>query len=112
MSNYKDKKHVAYIKTLSCLIGQHGLKNDCSGNTEAHHLMKPYDGVRGMSLKSSDKNLIPLCQNHHMLMHTKHGTEKNLFEHYKLSATLGQEYAKAQFEGHQFYIEQDGDLPF
>jgi len=112
MAKYKDKKHIAYIKTLCCLIGQHGFKGNCKGHIEAHHLLKPYDGLRGMSLKANDKNLIPLCQNHHMLLHTKHGTEKNLFAEYKLKETLGQEYAKAQFEGHQFYIEQDGDLPF
>jgi hypothetical protein len=47
-----------------------------------------------------------------MELHTKHGTEKNLFEHYGLPADIGQQYAKAQFEGAKFYFDQDDDLPF
>ena len=116
MKKYTNQKHLAYVRGLNCLVATLlmpvGYKNSCNGNIQAHHLLKPYDGVRGMSLKANDKNVIPLCQNHHMLLHTKHGTEKNFFEHYNLPADVGQKYAEAQFEGHAFYIEQDGDLPF
>tara|TARA_R100000734_G_C3310162_1_gene100926 strand:+ start:470 stop:625 length:156 start_codon:yes stop_codon:yes gene_type:complete len=48
---------------------------------------------------------------HHEL-HTKHGTEKNLFEAHGLDPDLGKKYAQAQYEGAKFYIDQDGDLPF
>ncbi len=109
---YRDKRHVGFIKRLACLIGQKNGPSTCNGCTEAHHLLKPYSGKRGMSLKAGDENCIPLCQKHHMELHTKHGTEKNLFEHYGLPADIGQQYAKAQFEGAKFYFDQDDDLPF
>ena len=47
-----------------------------------------------------------------MKLHTKFGTEKNLFEHYGLAEDVGQQYAKAQYEGAKFYFDQDDDLPF
>ena len=47
-----------------------------------------------------------------MELHTKYGTEKNLFEAYGLDADLGKKYAQAQYEGAKFYFDQDGDLPF
>ena len=111
-NQYRDKRHVKFIASLSCLIGLRCGKGTCNGRTEAHHLLKPWSGGRGMSMKAGDENCIPLCQKHHMELHTKFGTEKNLFEHYGLAEDIGQQYAKAQYEGAQFYIDQDGDLPF
>ena len=56
---------------------------------EAHHLLKPFDGTRGMGMKANDRNVIPLCNNHHTLLHTKHGTEANLFKTYGLHKATG-----------------------
>lgn len=111
-NQYRNKRHVAYIRGLTCLVAQKRGSSFCNGGTEAHHLLKPYSGSRGMSMKAGDENCIPLCQKHHMELHTKFGTEKNLFEHYDLPADIGQKYAKAQHEGVKFYLDQDDDLPF
>ena len=109
---YRDKRHVRFIQGLTCLIGQKIGSSCCSGPTQAHHLLKPWDGVRGASMRSGDQNCIPLCMKHHMELHTKYGTEKNLFEAYGLGAELVKKYAQAQYEGAKFYFDQDGDLPF
>ncbi len=109
---YRDKRHVRFIQSLACLIGQKNGPSKCSGPTQAHHLLKPWDGVRGASMRSGDQNCIPLCMKCHHELHTKHGTEKNLFEAHGLDPDLGKKYAQAQYEGAKFYIDQDGDLPF
>lgn len=62
---YQNKKHLDYIHTLSCSCINH----ECHGVIQAHHLLKPWDGVRGMGMKSNDKNLIPLCLFHHDKLH-------------------------------------------
>lgn len=64
-SRYKNAKHLAYVRSLPCLVGPHG----CAGDVEAHHLMKPWFGYRGMGMKAEDMNCIPLCHGHHMLLH-------------------------------------------
>ena len=51
---YGNKKHHAYILSLACICSNH----ECNGLIQGHHLMKPFDGVRGIGLKSNDKNLV------------------------------------------------------
>ena len=63
--NYKNAKHLAFVRTLPCAVESH----ECFGSVEAHHLMKPWRGWRGMAMKSGDMNVIPLCHGHHMLLH-------------------------------------------
>ena len=52
---------------------------DCFGPVQAHHLLKPWTGSRGMGMKSNDKNVIPLCMRHHMMLH-KRGDEIAFFQ--------------------------------
>jgi len=68
-----------------------------------------------MSLKSNDRNVIPLCQFHHQELHTKYGDEFAFFRAYGLPETFGQTSAKIYFETKQDLqppIRDDDDLPF
>ena len=109
---FRDQRHVRFIASLACLIGQKNGLSKCNGPTQAHHLLKPYKGVRGASMRSEDMNCIPLCMSCHHELHTKHGSEKSFFESRGLDPEIGQQYAKAQYEGAKFYFDQDDDLPF
>tara|TARA_R100001163_G_C5024610_1_gene166472 strand:- start:721 stop:1023 length:303 start_codon:yes stop_codon:yes gene_type:complete len=62
---YTNKKHLEHIHSLPCSINN----EDCSPIIQAHHLLKPFDGSRGMGMKANDKNLIPLCVYHHTELH-------------------------------------------
>lgn len=111
---YENAKHLAWIRTLPCLIQKGGYYAH-SNPVQAHHLLKPYDGVRGLSLKANDRNAIPLCLMHHTELHIKYGDEFKFFEAYGLPKTFGQEWAKRYFETKEdTYIstEDDNDLPF
>ena len=87
---YENSKHLAWIRTLPCLIQKAGYYTH-SNSIQAHHLLKPWDGVRGLSLKANDKNAIPLCVMHHSELHIKYGDEFKFFENYGLPKTYGQE---------------------
>ena len=73
---YANKKHMDWIHIHPCCLNAAG---DCLGAVQAHHLLKPWDGVRGMGLKANDKNLIPICQRHHIMLH-KRGNELAFFQ--------------------------------
>lgn len=73
-----------WVKDRNCVLNK-----GCSGIVQAHHLLKPFDGSRGMGMKANDKNAIPLCLNHHTLLHTRYGTEANLFNDHGLSELTG-----------------------
>ena len=74
----KNKKFLEFVSKHECCLSAHS-SYPCHANVQAHHLLKPYDGVRGMGLKANDKNLIPLCQRHHIMLH-KRGNELAFFE--------------------------------
>jgi hypothetical protein len=77
---YANKKHMAWIHDQPCILeGYPAADYGCAGDIQAHHLMKPWTGARGMSLKANDKNLVPLCEQHHRLLH-KHGGEVRYFQ--------------------------------
>lgn len=109
---FKDKDHLKWVTTLPCLLCKAGFYSH-SNVVQAHHLLKPYDGVRGMSLKANDRNAIPLCVFHHSQLHTKFGNEFKFFASYGLPETFGQEWAKKLWEQRSMEdsIEND-DLPF
>ena len=62
---YANEKHLTHIRQKACLCSW----SDCFGGVEAHHLMKPWFGYRGMGMKSGDMNVVPLCHKHHMQLH-------------------------------------------
>ena len=62
---------------------------ECNGGVQAHHLLKPLWGTRGMGMKASDNNTIPLCQYHHALLHFTDGNEDKFWTKYGLDAEFG-----------------------
>ena len=69
----------------------------CSANIQAHHLLKPYDGFRGVGLRANDKNVIPLCFKHHNALH-KRGNEFAFFEEMTGDPYFGQKVAQYLWE--------------
>lgn len=100
-----------YVKTLPCMVSRAGFLS-CNGPIQVHHLLKPSDGKRGMSLKSGDDQVIPLCMYHHQELHTKFGDEFAFFKHYGFKKDYGQKYAKDLYERTLHYEDDDDDLPF
>ena len=91
---YVNKKHMDWIHSFPCCLTAQG---DCLGAVQAHHLMKPWDGVRGMGLKATDRNLIPLCQRHHIMLH-KRGDEIKYFEEITGNGDFGKIIAQQYWE--------------
>lgn len=91
---YDNKKHLAWVHQFPCALR---VKRDCLGSIQAHHLLRPWDGVRGMGLKATDRNLIPLCQRHHIMLH-KRGDELSFFEEQMGDTDYGRKTAKAYWE--------------
>tara|TARA_Y100000015_G_C2353618_1_gene71826 strand:- start:80 stop:418 length:339 start_codon:yes stop_codon:yes gene_type:complete len=108
---FVDKEHLAWVRQQPCLIKQAGFYS-CKGVVQAHHLLKPYTGARGMSLRSGDQNVISLCVHHHSELHTKYGSEKAFFKNFGLPENYGKEMAYKLYEKSKFYRELDDDLPF
>jgi len=109
---YKDREHLEYVASLSCLLCKAGFYSH-SKEIQVHHLLKPADKKRGMSLRAGDDQVIPLCYHHHSTLHTKFGDEFKFFAHYGLPETFGQEWAKKLFEKSQLYLnDPNDDLPF
>lgn len=98
---YENRQHVEEVSMLRCCLSVFANARDCNGSTQAHHLLKPWDGSRGMSLRANDKNVIPLCYFHHAMLHTKLGTEANLFTKYNLKSDFGKEYAEHLFKKYE-----------
>ena len=93
----RNKKHLQYVTTYICCL--HTFSTEwCNGGVQAHHLLKPYDGTRGMGMKSGDNNAIPLCQYHHMLLHDRFGNEDAFWRSYGLDSDFGRIIAKNIWE--------------
>ena len=91
---FKSAKHLNFVRSLDC-----GVRDiSCNGYTEAHHLMKPWIDGRGMGMKATDKNVIPLCQFHHRQLHTKYGNEFKFFMQHFRREDYGQALAKKLYE--------------
>ena len=88
-----NKEHLIYVSSLPCCINN---RDDdwCRGNVQAHHLLKPFEGSRGFSMKASDKNVVPLCYYHHAMLHDKIVNENVFWTLFGLSEDFGSELAK------------------
>jgi hypothetical protein len=100
---YENREHLESVARMQCCLKTFRLATNCSGPTQAHHLLKPYDGVRGMGMRSNDKNVIPLCMKHHQELHTKYGSEKSFFEAYGQEESFGKTVAEALFTNLSVY---------
>jgi hypothetical protein len=108
---FRDQKHLAFVRTLPCTICKAGFISH-HRIVQAHHLLKPYVGTRGMSMKADDRNVIPLCLHHHHLLHSKFGSEKALFENYGMNPEFGKQYAQELWEKKSSIDHIDDELPF
>ena len=108
---FEDKVHLQFVASMQCCFKTMNISQNCKGPTQAHHLLRPWDGVRGMGMKSSDRNVIPLCMYHHGLLHTKYGSEKAFFEAYGLTENIGKILARNLWEDHN-PEDIDKDTPF
>ena len=81
---YGNKKHLNYILSHACIVSN----SECIGLIQGHHLMKPFDGVRGMGLKANDKNLVPLCMFHHNELHRMGDEYKFSFKYFGLEPQM------------------------
>ena len=82
----KSKKLLAWVREMACCVQD----LSCNGPIEAHHLMKPWVDGRGMGMKATDKNVVPLCAFHHRQMHTKYGDEFKFFAAHFRPESYGQ----------------------
>jgi len=73
----KDPKHIAYVKTLPCIIIECGVY-PC----DPHHLLRA--GEHGMAYTAGDDKAIPLCRKHHSELHHV-GGEEIFFAFYNMS---------------------------
>ena len=93
----KSRKHLQFVAQQRCCLKSIDFFG-CTINVQAHHLLKPYDGVRGMGIRASDNNAVPLCYYHHALLHDSHGNEDMFWESFNLSKDYGREVAKKYWE--------------
>ena len=108
-NRFVDVDYLKYVSKMQCCLEKYS--NNCDGYIEVHHLLKPWIGSRGMSLKSDDRNVLPLCMKHHRELHTKHGTEKNLANHYELSDDFLKSLSENLYVTYTSIPKLD-DLPF
>tara|TARA_R100000231_G_scaffold107913_1_gene79873 strand:+ start:777 stop:1082 length:306 start_codon:yes stop_codon:yes gene_type:complete len=87
----QSRKHQEFVCSLDCCIKD----ISCQGPIQAHHLLKPWVGSRGIGMRSDDRNVIPLCFYHHAQLHTKYGNEERFFERYFRSRNYGRKLAKS-----------------
>lgn len=92
------KKYLNWIHELGCSTQN----PKCQGPIQAHHLLKPWAGPRGMGMKADDRNVIPLCMGCHAELHTQYGDEEKFFESRNLPANYGRAMAEHLYmEGHK-----------
>ena len=112
---FENREHLEMIASMQCMMRTFGCskheKGGCCGPTQAHHLLKPWDGTRGMGMRSNDRNVIPLCQNHHSLLHTKYGSEKSFFTAYGMPENMGKKIAQSLYKT-GVSSELDDNSPF
>lgn len=84
---YENKKHLSWIHNFPCILN---FTYKCQGRIEAHHLMRPWSGNRGMGMKSGDQNLVPLCSLHHRELHHD-GQEERYFEKQNGNSDFGKQ---------------------
>lgn len=97
---YANLKHIGYIREQDCMI----CKTDYF--VEAHHLLKPWRGSRGMSLKAGDENCVPLCSECHRQLHAQ-GGELKFFKAKSGREDNGQFWARLLWLSSPHYEELD-----
>lgn len=110
-NRYENLEYLKFVKREKCALHLWTrFGKSCSGGIEVHHLLKPFIGPRGLSLKSDDRNCAPLCVAHHRELHNL-GSEKAICNRYMLEETYLQTFAMNLRNTYQELPEDDG-LPF
>ena len=113
---YMNKKHLLWVSERQCSIKSHydrlrlmgtAPQNNpkCTNIVQVHHLLKPYFSSRGMGLKASDKDVIPLCDKSHRELHMN-GNEFNFFEQKVLNSRFGMSTAKKVWDASPYNKEK------
>lgn len=89
---YKNKAHMAWVHEFPCILSSI-LHKQCRGPIQAHHLLRPWSGSRGMGMKASDRNVVPMCMKHHFELH-KRGSEMDFFQEITGNSDFGKDAAK------------------
>ena len=95
----KSKRHVDWVRSRPCAAQS----LSCSGINQAHHLLSPWIGSRGMGMKADDRNVIPLCRFHHEQLHIKYGTEDRFFHIHGRPEGFAKEVSRYLWEQSPFY---------
>lgn len=91
---HRNPSHLVHIRSLPCMI--------CGMPAIAHHLLRPWNGVRGMSRKSGDENAVPLCDPDHRSLHAA-GDEDEWFKRRLGSMDAGRDRAKGLWNTSPYY---------
>lgn len=89
----KNKRHLEYVARQRCCL-TFTSEDWCRGNVQAHHLLKPYEGKRGMGMRSSDNNVVPLCYYHHAQLHDQKGDEDSFWRLHNKEKDYGRRTAE------------------
>ena len=100
---YVNKKHLVWVSELSCILEEFN-KGRCADEIQVHHLLKPFYSLRGMSLRSGDKDVVPLCSFCHKDLHM-HGNELKFFNEIANNQNLGQEKCQKLWKESPHYEE-------
>ena len=101
---YKNKKHLMFVSSQQCCLNV--ISEDwCNGNIQAHHLLKPFEGKRGLGMKASDKNVVPLCYQHHAQLHDQKCDEDSFWRSFRLSEDFGRLKAEELWKKSPYYKE-------
>lgn len=102
---FQSRKHLEFVGSKPCCI--------CGSqySIQVHHLLKPWNGYRGVSMRSNDKNVIPICFHHHNMLH-KRGNEEAFFEengftnYHGMSTARVLWYESPAYDNHQQALEE------
>ena len=97
---FLSKKHLEHITTFDCIMFPYSW---CARRpVQAHHLLKPVYSTRGMGLRASDKDVVPLCFDCHTELH-RNGNELKFFQLIADNENLGKEKCRELWEGSPYY---------
>ena len=97
---FLSKKHLEHVTTFDCILFPYSW---CARRpVQAHHLLKPVYSQRGMGMRASDKDVIPLCYGCHTQLHAN-GNELKFFQLISDNENLGKEKCRELWEGSPYY---------
>jgi hypothetical protein len=93
-----------WVSERDCCVGFF----NCEGSVQAHHLLKPWTGSRGLGMRADDRNVVPLCAKHHYELHFTYGNEARFFEHYLEDSEAGKKIAEDLWNDSPHFNEKTG----